>query len=119
MIYADGLSLDFLQCYSNNALMATPRIPDDLPSSGEEVVALSYWRGHMDARMEDLSRRVESIEVKVDQIHQAVQGIVSTLSAKEATDQQARGLIRWALPDGAAAVAVVIALIAIAMRFVP
>jgi hypothetical protein len=99
--------------------MAAPKIPKDLPSSSEEVVALSYWRGHMDARMEDLGRRVESIEGKVDQIHRAVQAIDSKLNTKEATEQHTKGLIRWAFPDGAAAIAIVIAVIAVATRFIP
>lgn len=73
----------------------------------------------MDAKMDDLSARVTSIEGKINNIHEAVQKIVVSLEAKNATDMQAKGFFRWLMPDAAAAVAIVLAVVAIASRFIP
>ncbi|CAB4148449.1 hypothetical protein UFOVP529_6 [uncultured Caudovirales phage] len=73
----------------------------------------------MDARMEDLGRRVENIESKVTTIHESVQKIVVSLESRDAADRQTKSLVRWIMPDGAAAIAIVIAIIAIAVRFLP
>ena len=99
--------------------MAAAKIPTDLSASNEETLSLSYWRGHMDARMEDLGRRVENIESKVTTIHESVQKIVVSLESRDAADRQTKSLVRWIMPDGAAAIAIVIAIIAIAVRFLP
>ena len=99
--------------------MAKSQIPDDLATSQEEVVALAYWRGHMDARMDDLSRRVSSIDEKVNNIHEVVQKIASDMNAKDATEKQAKSAIRWLLPDATVAIAVGLGILAIALRFIP
>jgi hypothetical protein len=94
------------------------KIPHDL-GNAEEGMALAYWRGHMDARMDDLTGRITSIESKVDNIHKAVQDIATKLEAREAAAQQAKSIIRWIAPDSAAAIAIILAVIAIASRFIP
>lgn len=94
------------------------KIPNDI-SNAEDGLALAYWRGHMDARMDDLTGRVASIEAKVDNIHKAVQDIATKLEKNEATSQQAKSLIRWLAPDSAAAIAIVVGIVAIALRFIP
>jgi hypothetical protein len=99
--------------------MAPAKIPTDLPASSEEVVALSYWRGHMDAKMDDLTRRVGSIEDKINTIHGDVQKIAISLEKKDAADRQVKGLLRWLAPDSAAAIAIAVAIVAIALRFIP
>lgn len=99
--------------------MAKSQIPDDLATSQEEVVALAYWRGHMDARMDDLSRRVTSIDEKVNNIHEVVQKIASDMNAKDATEKQAKGAIRWLLPDATVAVAVGLGIVAILLNLLP
>lgn len=99
--------------------MATAKIPADLASSNEEVLALAYWRGHMDAKMDDLTRRVGNIEDKINTIHGDVQKIAVSLEKKEATDGQVKGILRWLAPDSAAAIAIAVAIIAIALRFIP
>jgi outer membrane murein-binding lipoprotein Lpp len=100
------------------SLMSIPQIPGDL-ASAEDASALSYWRGHMDAKMDDLSRRVGNIESKINNIHEDVQKIVINLESAEAADRQVKGLIKWIAPDSAAAIAVVVALVAVALRFIP
>lgn len=99
--------------------MATAKIPTDLAASNEEVLALAYWRGHMDAKMDDLTRRVSNIEDKINTIHGDVQKIAVSLEKKDAADSQVKGLIRWLAPDSAAAIAIVVAIIAVALRFIP
>lgn len=99
--------------------MPKSQIPTDLATSSEEVVGLAYWRGHMDARMDDLSRRVSNIDEKVNNIHEVVQAIASDLKAKEATDRQAKSTLRWLFPDATVAAAALLALIAIGLRFIP
>jgi DNA-binding FrmR family transcriptional regulator len=99
--------------------MAAAKIPKDLRASQEEDLALSYWRGHMDAKMDDLTRRVSSIEGKVNNIHEDVQKIVVSLEKRDAADGQVKGILRWIAPDSAAAIAIIVAAIAIALRFVP
>lgn len=94
------------------------KIPHDL-GNAEEGMALAYWRGHMDARMDDLTGRITSIESKVDNIHKAVQDIATKLETREAAAQQAKSIIRWIAPDSAAAIAIILAVIAIASRFIP
>lgn len=117
MFYAELLQVDIFTRFSNNARMAA-KIPNDL-SNAEDAVALAYWRGHMDARMDDLTGRITSIDAKVEQIHQAVQGIVTKLEAQNAASQQTKSLIRWLAPDSAAAIAILVAVVAIALRFIP
>jgi hypothetical protein len=73
----------------------------------------------MDARMDDLGRRVENIESKVTNIHEAVQKIVVSLESRDAAEKQTKGLIRWFMPDAAAAAAIIIAIIAVALKFIP
>lgn len=99
--------------------MAPAKIPADLSASNEEVLALAYWRGHMDAKMDDLTQRVGSIETKINTIHEDVQKIVLNLETREATERQTKGAIKWLVPDSAAAIAIVLAIIAIASRFIP
>lgn len=111
--------MDIFLCYGNNARMASAKIPADLHASQEEAVALSYWRGHMDAKMDDLTRRVSSIEGKINTIHEDVQKIVVSLEKRDATDGQVKGILRWLAPDSAAAIAIAVALIAVALRFIP
>jgi hypothetical protein len=98
--------------------MSTAQIPSDLASS-EDSSALAYWRGHMDAKMDDLTRRVSSIEDKVNTIHEDVQKIAVSLQRREAADGQVKGILRWIAPDSAAAIAILVAVIAIALRFIP
>jgi len=111
--------MDIFLCYGNNAPMAAAKIPADLHTSQEEAVALSYWRGHMDAKMDDLTRRVSSIEDKINTIHEDVQKIVLSLEKRDAADTQVKGILRWIAPDSAAAIAIAVALIAVALRFIP
>lgn len=73
----------------------------------------------MDAKMDDLTRRVSSIEEKVNTIHEDVQKIVVSLEKRDATDGQVKGILRWIAPDSAAAIAITVALIAIVLRFIP
>jgi hypothetical protein len=99
--------------------MAKARIPMSPQPSEDEGADLSYWRGHMDAKMDDLTRRVSSIEDKVNTIHEDVQKIVVSLEKRDATDGQVKGILRWLAPDSAAAIAIIVAVIAIALRFIP
>ena len=99
--------------------MAAAKIPADLSLSHDEIPTLAYWRGHMDAKMDDLTRRVGNIEGKVNTIHEDVQKIAISLEKKDAADRQTKGLIRWLMPDFAAAVAIIIAIAAVALRFIP
>lgn len=99
--------------------MAPAKIPADLSASNEEVLALAYWRGHMDAKMDDLTRRVGSIEDKINTIHGDVQKIALSLEKKDAADRQVKGLIRWLAPDSAAAVAIIVAAVAILLNLIP
>lgn len=69
----------------------------------------------MDAKMEDLTSRVAGIEIKVDKILNDVGEIVSKMNAKDATEAQAKGAIKWLVPDFAALVAIIGAGIAIAL----
>jgi len=73
----------------------------------------------MDAKMDDLTRRVSSIEDKVNTIHEDVQKIAVSLEKREAADGQVKGILRWIAPDSAAAIAILVAVIAIALRFIP
>lgn len=73
----------------------------------------------MDAKMDDLTQRVGSIETKINTIHEDVQKIVLNLETREATERQTKGAIKWLVPDSAAAIAIVLAIIAIASRFIP
>ena len=73
----------------------------------------------MDAKMDDLTRRVSSIEDKVNTIHEDVQKIAVSLQRREAADGQVKGILRWIAPDSAAAIAILVAVIAIALRFIP
>lgn len=99
--------------------MAKARIPTSPQPSEEEGADLSYWRGHMDAKMDDLTRRVSNIEDKVTTIHEDVQKIVVSLEKRDATDGQVKGLIRWIAPDSAVAIAIIVGIVAIALRFIP
>jgi archaellum component FlaD/FlaE len=94
--------------------MTIPRIPADL-SAAEDAAPLAYWRGHMDAKMEDLTSRVGSIEIKVDKILSDVGEIVSKMNAKDATEAQAKSAFRWLVPDSAALLAIVGAAVAIVL----
>lgn len=69
----------------------------------------------MDAKMEDLTSRVGSIELKVDKILNDVGEIVSKMNAKDATEAQAKNAFRWLVPDSAALLAVIGAAVAIAL----
>lgn len=73
----------------------------------------------MDARMDDLSRRVTSIDEKVNNIHEVVQKIASDMNAKDATEKQAKSAIRWLLPDATVAVAVSLGVVAILLSIIP
>ena len=73
----------------------------------------------MDAKMDDLTRRVGSIEDKINTIHGDVQKIAISLEKKDAADRQVKGLLRWLAPDSAAAIAIAVAIVAIALRFIP
>jgi hypothetical protein len=99
--------------------MAVTKVPTDLSASNEETLALSYWRGHMDARMEDLGRRVENIESKVTTIHESVQKIVVSLESRDATERQTKGFLRWVMPDSLAVIAICGAIVAIILNLVP
>lgn len=99
--------------------MATAKIPADLAASNEEVLALAYWRGHMDAKMDDLTRRVSNIEDKINTIHGDVQKIAVSLEKKDAADGQVKGILRWIAPDSAAAIAIIVAAAAIILNLIP
>lgn len=99
--------------------MAKPRTPTDITASADEASTLSYWRGHMDAKMDDLTRRMGNIEEKVTTIHEDVQKIAVSLEKRDAADGQVKGILRWIAPDSAAALAIIVAIIAVALRFVP
>ena len=73
----------------------------------------------MDARIDDLGRRVENIESKVTTIHESVQKIVVNLESRDAAERQTKGIISWLMPDSAAAIAIIIAIIAVALKFIP
>jgi len=103
----------------DNLSMSAAKIPLDISGQTAEEAGLAYWRGHMDAQMEDLSRRVGSIDAKVNNIHEVVQSIASDLKAKEATERQARGAIKWLLPDIGITAAIVLAVVAIVLRIIP
>ena len=42
-----------------------------------------------------------------------------SLEKRDATDGQVKGILRWLAPDSAAAIAIAVALIAVALRFIP
>lgn len=73
----------------------------------------------MDAKMDDLTRRVGSIEDKINTIHESVQKIATNLEKREAANQQVKGIIRWVAPDSAAAVAIIVAAAAVILNLIP